>query len=190
LKILLIDDNEQRAHAISDALKGSEYRVTHISSSGAFLLKLVEHNQPDMIVIDIESPDRDVLDSLHTLNQINPKPIVLFTENEDASVMKRSIKSGVSAYVTGNADLSRVRSIFDAACARFEEFQELKQALRSTQDQLEAHKTIDQAKRLLMKKQNLDEESAYKAMRKMAMDSGQKLEQVSANLLTILKNLP
>lgn len=190
MNILLIDDNENRAEAIKLALQGTDYHITHLVSSGASLLKLVENSQPDMIVIDIESPDRDILESLHTLNQINPKPIVLFTETEDAAVMKRSIKSGVSAYVTGNADLGRVRSILDAASARFEEFQELKQALRATQDQLEAHKTVDQAKRLLMKKQNLDEASAYKAMRKMAMDSGQKLEQVSANLLTVLKNLP
>jgi response regulator NasT len=190
LNILLIDDNEQRALAITNALEGSTYCITHTVSSGAFLLKLVESSQPDMIVIDIESPDRDILESLHTLNQINPKPIVMFTETEDADIIRRSIKSGVSAYVTGNADLSRVRAIFDAASARFEEFQELKQALRSSQDKLEAHKTIDQAKRLLMQKQNLDEDSAYKAMRKMAMDSGQKLEQVSSNLLTILKNLP
>jgi response regulator NasT len=179
-----------RAEALIQALEGSEYCVTHQESLGASLLKLVEKSQPDMIVIDIESPDRDILDSLHMLNQINPKPIVMFAETEDASIIKRSIKSGVSAYVTGNADLTRVRSILDAASARFEEFQELKQALRTSQYQLEAHKTIDQAKRLLMKKQNLDEASAYKAMRKMAMDSGQKLEQVSSNLLTLLKNLP
>lgn len=190
MNILLVDDNQQRADAISKALEGSEYNVTHSESAGSSLLKLVELSQPDMIVIDIESPDRDILESLHTLNQINPKPIVMFTENDDSNVMKRSIKSGVSAYVTGNADLGRVRSILDAASARFEEFQELKQALRSTQEELVAHKTIDQAKRLLMKKQNLDESAAYQAMRKMAMDSGQKLEQIAANLITVLKNLP
>lgn len=190
MNILLIDDNQERAHAISHALEGSEYQVTHSESSGSSLLKLVEMSQPDMIVIDIESPDRDILESLHTLNQINPKPIVMFTEDDDSKVMKRSIKSGVSAYVTGNADLTRVRSILDAASARFEEFQELRQALRSTQDELNAHKTIDQAKRLLMKKQNLDESSAYRAMRKMAMDSGQRLDQVATNLLTVLKHLP
>jgi response regulator NasT len=187
---LLIDDNEQRAQAISTALEGSEYFVTHMVSSGSFLLKLVENNQPDMIVIDIESPDRDILESLHTLNQINPKPIVMFSETEDSDIIKRSIQSGVSAYVTGNADLTRVRAILDAASARFAEFQELKQALRTSQDELVAHKTIDQAKRLLMKKHNLSEADAYKTMRKMAMDSGQKLEQVSSNLLTLLKNLP
>lgn len=190
MNILLIDDNEQRALTISEALKGSEYNVTHTESSGSYLLRLVESTAPDMIIIDVESPDRDTLDSLHTLNQINPKPIVMFSEIGDAATIKESIKSGVSAYVTGKADLSRVRSILDAATARFEEFQELKQALRSSQNELNAHKTIDQAKRLLMKKQNLSEADAYKTMRKMAMDSGQKLEQISVNLISLLKSLP
>ncbi len=190
MKILLIDDNQKRAQTITDALDGSGYYVSHIVSSGAFLLKVVENKQPDMILIDIEFPDRGILESLHILNHINPKPIVLFSKSEDANVIKRSIKSGVSAYVAGSVDISRLCSILDAASARFEEFQQLKHALRASQDELAAHKSIDQAKRLLMKKQNLDEASAYKAMRKMAMDRGQRLEQASANLLKLLNNLP
>lgn len=190
MNILLIDDNQKRADAIKLALEGSQYSITHLASSGSYLLREVDIAKPDMIIIDIESPDRDILESLHTLNQINPKPIVLFTETQDSSVIKRSIKSGVSAYVAGDADPNRVRSILDAAVARFEEFQELKSALKSTQDELGARKNVEKAKRMLMEKQNLDEDAAYKAMRKMAMDSGQKLEQVAINIMTLLKNLP
>ncbi|MDT0595708.1 ANTAR domain-containing response regulator [Glaciecola petra] len=190
MNILLIDDNQNRAQAIQQALKGSQYSITHLVSAGSSLLREVDIAKPDMIVIDIESPDRDILESLHTLNQINPKPIVMFTETQDSQIIKRSIKSGVSAYVTGDADPNRVRAILDAAVARFEEFQDLKSELKSTQNQLGARKTIEKAKRMLIEKQGLDEDAAYKAMRKMAMDSGQKLEQVATNIMNMLKNLP
>ncbi|WP_371194785.1 ANTAR domain-containing response regulator [Glaciecola sp. SC05] len=190
LNILLIDDNVQRAEAISAALDDSRYRIAHLVSSGISLLKQVDELKPDMIVMDIESPDRDVLDSLHLLSSVNPKPIVMFAETQDSDTIIRSVKSGVSAYVTGDIDPVRVRSILDAAVARFEEFQAVKTALQSTQLELEARKTIDQAKRLLMQKQGLSEHDAFTSMRKMAMDSGQKLEQIARTLLTVLKNLP
>jgi response regulator NasT len=190
LNILLVDDNLERANAITEALGLSRYRVAHLVSSGMSLLKQVDQLKPDMIVIDIESPDRDVLDSLHLLSSVNPKPIVMFSETQDSDTITRSVKSGVSAYVTGEVDPVRVRSILDAAVARFEEFQAIKSALQSTQHELESRKVVDEAKRLLMKKQGLSEEAAFSSMRKMAMDSGQKLEQIARTLITVLKNLP
>lgn len=190
LNILLIDDNTERAQAISAALDLSRYRVAHLVSSGTSLLKQVDELKPDMIVMDIESPDRDVLDSLHLLSSVNPKPIVMFAETQDSATITRSVKSGVSAYVTGEIDPVRVRSILDAAVARFEEFQAVKSELQSTQQALASREVIDQAKRLLMQKQNMSEEAAFSSMRKMAMDSGQKLDQIARSLINILKNLP
>ncbi|MFC4700108.1 ANTAR domain-containing response regulator [Glaciecola siphonariae] len=190
LNILLVDENIERARAISDALDSSRYRIAHIAQTGLSILKQVDDLKPDMIVMDIESPDRDVLDSLHLLSSVNPKPIVMFAEKHDSDTIQRSVKSGVSAYVTGNINPERVRAILDAAVARFDEFQAIKQELLLTQQQLASRKTIDQAKRLLMHKQGLSEQDAFSSMRKMAMDSGQKLEQIAATLLTVLKNLP
>jgi response regulator NasT len=142
-----------------------------------------------MVVIDIESPDRDILDSLHTLSNFNPKPIVMFSEQEDVDIITRSVKSGVSAYVCGNADPKRVRAILDAALARFEDYQRVKQELVSTKQELEATKVIDTAKRLLMKSRNMSENEAFHALRKMAMDTGQKIEQVAKTLISVLNTI-
>jgi response regulator NasT len=189
LSILLIDDNQTRASELIAALENSRYQVSHLVSSGASLLKQVDDLKPDMVVIDIESPDRDILDSLHTLSNFNPKPIVMFSDQEDADIITRSVKSGVSAYVCGNADPKRVRAILDAALARFEDYQRVKQELVNTKQELEATKVIDTAKRLLMKSRNMSENEAFHALRKMAMDSGQKIEQVAKTLISVLNTI-
>jgi len=189
LSILLIDDNEARASALILALEHSRYQISHLLSSGASLLKKVDELKPDIVVIDIESPDRDILDSLHTLSNFNPKPIVMFSEQEDSDTIRRSVKSGVSAYVCGNADPKRVRAILDAALARFEEYQNVKQALAETKYELEAKKTIDSAKRMLIESRDMSENEAFHAMRKMAMDTGQKLEDVAKTLISMLKTI-
>ena len=189
LSILLIDDNQVRADQLTRALENSRYEVSHLVSSGAYLLKHVDELKPDMVVIDIESPDRDILDSLHTLSSFNPKPIVMFSEQEDADTITRTVKSGVSAYVCGNADPKRVRAILDAALARFEDYQSVKQELVNTRQELEAKKVIDTAKRLLMNARNMSENEAFHALRKMAMDTGQKLDEVAKTLITVLNTI-
>jgi len=189
LSILLIDDNDERAHAFKSALQKSRYDVVHLSSPTSGLLREVDALQPDIIVIDIESPSRDVLDSLHTISNFAPKPVVMFSDEEDTEIINQSVRSGVTAYIVGDTDPKRVRSILDAAVARFDEFQKLRKELDDTKQALEARKIIDQAKRMFMEQRGLDEQQAYAAMRKMAMDAGQKLEDMARTLITILKNL-
>lgn len=186
LRILLIDDNAQRAESLTIALENSRYKVSHLASTNSGLLKQVEQIQPDIIVIDIESPSRDILESLSTISQYNPKPVVMFAEEQDTQAINLSIESGVSAYVVGDIQMSRVKPILDAACARFKEFQKLKNELTETKHELANRTLVDQAKRLLMKKKNLSEDQAYKAMRKTAMDTGQKLEDVAKTLISLL----
>ncbi|MDC0602682.1 ANTAR domain-containing protein [Aliiglaciecola sp.] len=190
LRILLIDEDTERAESVASVLDDSIYTVSHMSSSDGQLLRQVDQLQPDIIVIDIESPSRDILESLHTINNYNPKPVVMFSSEEDTQMINQSIESGVSAYVVGDMDPSRVKPILDAAVARFREFQKLKTELTDTKNQLASRKIIDQAKRLLMKHKSLSEDQAFKAIRKTAMDTGQKLEDVAKTIISMLNSLP
>ena len=189
LRILLIDDNQQRAESLTSALNNSRYKISHLASPDMALLKQVDKIQPDIIVIDIESPSRDILESLHTISHYNPKPVVMFSGEQDTHTINQSIESGVSAYVVGDLEPERVKPILDAAVARFREYQKIKEELSDTKQQLASRNLIDQAKRLLMKKKNLSEDEAFKAMRKTAMDTGQKLDDVAKTLMSLLNTL-
>jgi response regulator NasT len=189
LCILLIDENHQRAESLSLALNNSRYKISHLANSELSLLKQVDEIQPDIIVIDIESPNRDILDSLSTISHFNPKPVVMFSGEKDTDTINQYIESGVSAYVVGDLQAERVKPILDAAVARFREFQKLKVELSDTKQQLASRNLIDQAKRLLMKKKNLSEDDAFKAMRKTAMDTGQKLDDVAKTLISFLNTI-
>lgn len=189
LRILLIDENRQRAESLTLALNNSRYRISHLASPDMSLLKQVDELQPDIIVIDIESPSRDILESLSTISHYNPKPVVMFSAEQNTNTINQSIESGVSAYVVGDLQADRVKPILDAAVARFREFQKLKVELSDTKQQLASRNLIDQAKRLLMKKKNLSEDDAFKAMRKTAMDTGQKLDDVAKTLISLLNTI-
>jgi len=189
LRILLIDENRQRAESLTSALDNSRYKISHLASPDMSLLKQVDELQPDIIVIDIESPNRDILESLSTISYYSPKPVVMFSGEQDTDTINQYIESGVSAYVVGDLQTERVKPILDAAVARFREFQKLKEELSDTKQQLASRNLIDQAKRLLMKKKNLSEDDAFKAMRKTAMDTGQKLDDVAKTLISLLNTI-
>lgn len=189
LRILLIDENRQRAESLTLALNNSRYKINHLANPDMSLLKQVDEIQPDIIVIDIESPSRDILESLSTISHYNPKPVVMFSGEKDTDTINQYIESGVSAYVVGDLQAERVKPILDAAVARFREFQKLKVELSDTKQQLASRNLIDQAKRLLMKKKNLSEDDAFKAMRKTAMDTGQKLDDVAKTLISFLNTI-
>ncbi|MCC2607110.1 ANTAR domain-containing response regulator [Planctobacterium marinum] len=189
LCVLLIDDDPQRATELSAALDKSRYQVKHMLGAEVSLLKQVDTLQPDVIIIDIESPSRDILDSLHTLNSFNPKPIVMFSEQEDTNTINQSVHSGVSAYVARDVSTTRVRAIMDAAVARFQQMQSLRNQLQETQQELASRKIIEKAKGLLMENRNLSEKEAYQVIRKMAMDNGLRMDQVAKNMIDIITTL-
>lgn len=189
LNILLIDEDIERANTITSALDNSRYTIKHLLSPTLSLLKEVDTLQPDIIVIDMESPNRDMLESLHTISSFNPKPVVMFSEEEDTEMINLSTQSGVSAYVVGKADPKRVKSILDAAVARFHEYHKLRSELDETKQQLEAKMLVDQAKRMLIKHKGMSESDAFHSMRKTAMDTGQRIEEVARTMISFLNSV-
>lgn len=189
LTILLIEDDKHKAQLLINALSSSHYSIEHVVNTGISLLKEVERLQPDLIIIDIESPNRDMLDSLHFISDANPKPIVMFAEQDSQQHVSELIKAGVSAYVSGGVDSARLKSILDTAVARFSEYQQLKKELKQTKQKLSNQKHIEKAKIWLMETKSITEQEAYHRIRKMAMDNSQKIEDVAKNILSLAQML-
>jgi response regulator NasT len=185
LTVMLVDDQPARAALLEQALLDHDYKVIARLSSADGLAEQVARLEPDVIIIDIESPDRDTLEHMASLHRDNPRPVVMFAEEGDTSAIERAMRAGVSAYVVDGLNPARVKTIVDVAIARFREFQALRRELEETRTQLADRKQIDRAKGLLMKQRGLDEQQAYNAMRKMAMDRGQRLAEVASNIIAV-----
>ena len=155
------------------------------ASESVSLIKQIEQHAPDIILIGIESPQEEMLVSLQTVSNHIPTAIVMFSEQEGTALIQPLISSGVTSYIAGVADFTRIKSILETATARFNEEQKLKKELSNTKNKLFHHRTVEQAKLLLMKNKNCTEKEAYHNMRKMAMDNGQKVEDVAKNILSL-----
>lgn len=188
-RVMLVDDTPTQSAILEQALLDQGLTVVCRLESAQSLIKNVEIHQPDIIIMDLASPDRDTLENMTVLNQHNPKPVIMFSEEGDSKIITQAIQAGASAYIVDGLNPLRVKPILDVAIAHFREHQALRKELKQTRDQLADRKIIDKAKGLLMKTKGLDEEQAYHAMRKMAMDQSKPLVEIAQNILSVMELL-
>lgn len=185
LRILLIDDTEKKVGRLKAALIEAGFEVIEAGSLSIDLPACVETVHPDVVLIDTESPGRDVMEQVVLVSRNRPRPIVLFTDEHDPGVMRQAIQAGVSAYIVEGIQATRLQPILDVAMARFESDQALKAQLLARDQQLAERKRIEQAKGLLMKMKDCNEEHAYTLMRRQAMSRQQKLIQVAEQIIAM-----
>jgi response regulator NasT len=184
LSIAVVEEDHDRALMIVDGLRDAgDYDITVIGDVVGLGRKL-KALAPDVVLIDLESPDRDVLDALTLAASPGDRPVAMFVDRLDDGVMRAAIEAGVSAYVVGGLSRERIRPVLEAAIARFHVVARLRAELAATRAALEERKLVDRAKGMLMKAKGLDEEAAYALLRRTAMDQGRKVADVARALIT------
>lgn len=184
LRILLIDNDADRAAVVRKALVDEGHEVISQRPDATGLTAAVARDEPDMVIIDMDLPDRDTLENMSTLNAHAPRPIVFFAqEQSDRNTIQAAVRAGVSAYVVDGIQPKRVRGIIDTAVARFEMFQSLRTELEQTRTALEERKLIDRAKGLIMKREGCNEDEAYRVLQKAAMDHSQRIGQIAERVI-------
>lgn len=189
LRVILVDPSSTRSAILEQALRDAGLQVIGRFAECDMLVDRISELQPDIVLVDIESPDRDTLESLQTVGRDNPRPIVVFAEDDSPDAIAAAVRAGVSAYVVDGLQPHRVRPIVEVAIARFREFQALRRELEATRSQLAERKLNDKAKGLLMEHRNQTEAEAYASLRKLAMDRNQRIAEVARNVIDVFELL-
>jgi response regulator NasT len=184
LKIVIVDENPIRAAILKDGLREAGYvQVVHIDDT-SHLLARVYSIDPDVILIDLENPSRDVLEQMFQVSRAVRRPVAMFVDQSDAASIEAAVDAGVSAYIVGGLRKERVQNILDLCISRFNAFARLQDELDRTKSALEERKVIDRAKGILMNAKNLSEDAAYALLRKTAMNENKKIAEVAQSVIT------
>lgn len=190
LTILLVDANGRRAADLALLLEEKgDYRVCH-HSGGIDLTAQVASLRPDVILIDMSLPDRDTLEGLRHVTSKTPCPVVLMTEESEASFIEDAIAAGVCSFHVGSVDANAVRPILTAAIALFRRHQGAKQARDASVAQLEAYRIVERAKAYLIRSKKMSEPEAYRWLRSKAMRESRKLADIAADLVAQVGEKP
>ena len=184
LTVVVVENDRDRAIAIVDALKAAaDCDVFVIGNSSGLARKIAAH-RPDIVLIDVDNPTRDMLEELTLASGPLERPVAMFVSGAASDLAKTAIEAGVSAYVVDGLSPERIKPVMDTAIARFQNVRQMRTELAETRRALEERKVIDRAKGLLMKAKGIDEDAAYALLRKTAMDQGRRVADVAEALVT------
>lgn len=184
IRVMIVDENEERADLIETGLATGGYEIVARLIGRVDLQEQITQTQPDVIVIDMECPDRDTLEAMSSITRHQPRPIVIAVDRSDSESIRAAVQAGVSAYVVGGLSPERVKPVLEVAIARFQEFQALRRELETAKSTLAERKVIERAKGLLMARRQLAEDAAFRLLRKMAMDRKVRLVDVAREIVT------
>lgn len=184
LSILVIDANPDRARVVETGLVEAGFNRVMTIQATANLLARIQAVAPDVVIIDLENPDRDTLEQMFQVSRAVQKPIAMFVDRSDQSSMAAAVEAGVSAYVVDGLKKERIQPIVEMAVMRFNAFDRLRRERDDAVNALAERKVIDRAKGILMRQKSITEEQAYSLMRKTAMKHGRKIVDIAQSVIT------
>jgi response regulator NasT len=184
LSVLVIDENRIRASIIEAGLHDAGHRRVSVIHDVTGIAARIAELQPDVIVIDLENPNRDMLENMFQLSRAVKRPIAMFVDRSDTASIEAAVEAGVSAYVVDGLRKERVKPILDMAISRFNAFSRLTHELEEARSELEGRKLVDRAKGILMKSRGLSEADAYALLRKTAMNQNRRIADIAQSLIT------
>jgi response regulator NasT len=184
LSILVIDENRIRAAVIEAGLRDAGHERVTLVHDVAGIARRIAEIEPDVIVIDLENPNRDMLENMFQLSRAVKRPIAMFVDRSDQASIEAAVEAGVSAYIVDGLRQERVKPILDMAVSRFNAFSRMARELEEVRGELQGRKLVDKAKRILMQSRGLSEDAAYALLRKTAMNQNRKISEIADSLIT------
>ncbi len=183
-KIAIIEESPVRAAILEEGLREAGYvHIVRVAETTQLLARLAAI-EPDVIVIGLENPSRDVLEQMFQVSRVVHRPVAMFVDQSDTAMIEAAIEAGVSAYVVDGLKKERVKPILETSIMRFRAFARLKDELDEARSQLEDRKLVDRAKAILMRLKGLTEDEAYRLLRRTAMNENRKIADVAQSLIT------
>ncbi len=184
LTILVIDENTIRASIIEEGLREAGHAQVTVIHEIQGVARTIETLRPDVIIIDLENPNRDMMEHLFQLTRTVGRPIAMFVDRSDTASIEAAVDAGVSAYIVDGLKKERVKPILDMAVSRFNAFSRLQRELADAKSALEERKIVERAKGILMKMRGLSEDEAFALLRQAAMNEKKKMSEIAQSVVT------
>lgn len=169
-RVLVLDDHLPSKAFLIRALTERGFEVVGEGKSGRDALRLAQAVTPDVILMAVGLPDMDGISAASKIMKERAAPIVLLTSHYEPGTIERAKAAGVMAYLVKPLREEELLPAVELAISRFEEFMSLRKENENLKRTLEARKTIERAKGILMKQQDLSEAEAFSLIQKKSMD--------------------
>lgn len=184
MRIAIIDTSTTRAAIISDGLREAGLDDLVLIDPAGPLVAQIEAATPEVVLINLENPSRDLLEDFFAMSRALSRPIAMFVDQSDTESTFAAIDAGVSAYVVDGLSQQRIKPVLDLAVRRFHAFSSLQRELDDAKNALVERVVVDKAKAILMKRRQIDEPAAYALLRSQAMRTNRRISEIAEAIVT------
>jgi len=185
LKVMLVDEGATRTEMLVESLMNEGFGIAGRVSCRGDLIAGINKFLPDVMVIDMESPDELIFDQLVDVNEQCPTPVVFFADQGESGIIKKAVKAGVGAFIVDGMNARKIGPVIELSIERFKEMRSLQTELFETKNRLEERKIVEKAKGILMQRKDITEDVAYQSLRKLAMGQNKKLIDVARSTIEL-----
>jgi two-component system, response regulator PdtaR len=182
-RIVIADDESIIRMDLREILTHLGYDVVGEASDGRTALELARKLQPDLVILDIKMPGMDGIEAAEYVTEEGLAPVVLLTAYSEQALIGRAKNAGVAGYLVKPFRESELMPVIELTLARFSEMKGMEHEVGELREKLEARKTIERAKGMLMEIHGLTEAEAFNRMRRTSMDSRKSMRDVAEAIL-------
>jgi response regulator NasT len=188
VKILIADDEPIIRLDLRQVLETLGYEVIGEAGDGKQAVELARDLKPDICILDVKMPIMDGIEAVDIITDENIAPTILLTAYSDKELIDRAKAAGVFAYLVKPFKPSDLAPTIEVARARFEQNVILGKEVSSLNERLEARKSIDRAKGILMDSHQLNEAEAYRRIQIQSMNLRKTMKEV-ADAIILAKSI-
>ena len=179
LRIVIADDEPIIRMDLRRTLENMGHVVVGEAGDGQQALEITRELKPDIAILDIKMPTMDGIDAAKLISTEAIAPVLLLTAYSQRDLVERARDAGVFAYLVKPFKELDLMPAIEIAIARFEEFEELDREVNDLENKLDARKTVDRAKGILMDQYGLKEQDAFRRIQVQSMNTRKTMREIA-----------
>ena len=184
MRIVLVEDSQIIRMDCRQMLELAGFEVVGEGSDGIDAINLCKALQPDVILMDIEMPNLNGISAAKQIIAERPtQAIVFLTAYFEDALIQEAMQLGAFGYLVKPLDEKTLISTIRVAHAKSVKDRDLEKKLSELSQRLEDRRAIERAKGILMKRNGIDEDTAYRLLRTLSMEKHCSIRRLSDLLL-------
>ncbi len=183
INVVIADDEPIIRMDLKSLLEEMGHKVVGEAADGQKALELARSLRPDVVILDIKMPVMDGLDAAKIISEEKIAPVVLLTAYSQKDLIERAKEAGVYAYMVKPFNESDLMPAMEVAISRYLETKDLEDTVGDLQGKLDARKSVDRAKGILMDRYSMNEADAFRRIQQQSMNQRRSMKEIAEAII-------
>jgi AmiR/NasT family two-component response regulator len=170
IRVVIAEDEAIIRLDLKETLEEEGYIVVGETGRGDKAVELVRELRPDLAILDIKMPGMDGIEAARLITKDRICGVLVLTAFSQREIIEEARDAGALAYLVKPFQKSDLIPAIEVAIGRFRELQALNGEVDALGEQLEARKSIDRAKGILIDQFKMSESDSYGFIQRGAMN--------------------